>query len=114
MLHYSRALWEQNQEKWAPMEATYGKNFILYMIEEIGEAISIIKKKGEHEIMDNELVRKHFIEELADVMMYYADVLNRFHITPEEFSQVYINKVQQNMKRDYQKEYKKIYSDTAM
>lgn len=35
------------------MKPEYAKSFILYMIEEIGESIAIIKKKGEAEIMDN-------------------------------------------------------------
>lgn len=111
MLKLSYALWEENKDKWAPMNPSYGKNFILYMIEEIGEVISIIKKKGEQEIMDNENIRSLFIEELADVMMYFSDILNRYHITAEEFTETYIEKYRKNMKRNYIEEYETIYTE---
>ncbi len=110
MLTLSKDLWEENKDKWAPMEAEYGKNFILYIIEEIGEVISIIKKKGEVEIMENNQVRAMFVEELADVMMYFSDVLNRYDISGEEFTKAYIKKYERNMKRNYVEEYQKIYS----
>lgn len=106
MLKFSKTLWEKNKDNWSPMEPKYGKSFILYMIEEIGEVISIIKKKGEEEIMDNNEVRERFIEEMGDVLMYYMDVLNRFNITSEEFSKIYLNKYISNMGRNYEKQYK--------
>lgn len=106
MLMLSKTLWEKNKDNWSPMEPKYGKSFILYMIEEIGEVISIIKKKGEDEIMDNNEVRERFIEEMGDVLMYYIDVLNRFNVTSEEFSKIYLNKYVSNMDRNYEKQYK--------
>lgn len=106
MLKFSKALWEKNKDNWSPMEPKYGKSFILYMIEEIGEVISIVKKKGEDEIMDNNEVRERFIEEMGDVLMYYMDVLNRFNVTSEEFSKIYLNKYISNMDRNYEKQYK--------
>lgn len=105
MLEMSYRLWEKHKETWSPMKPEYGKNFILYMIEEIGEAIAIIKKKGEEQIMHAPEVRERFIEELGDVLMYYMDVLNRFNITTEEFSSIYLGKFEDNMKRDYKKQY---------
>jgi hypothetical protein len=98
----SYALWEKHKETWAPMRAEHGKTFILFMIEEIGEAIAIIKKKGETEIMENTEVRHQFIEEMCDVMMYYSDVLNRFGVTPEEYSKIYRSKFTANMERDFE------------
>ncbi|MTI48224.1 MAG: nucleotide pyrophosphohydrolase [Firmicutes bacterium] len=106
MMEMSYELWNKNKEKWSPMEPEYGKNFILYMIEELGEAIAIIKKKKEEEIMNNEKVRERFIEEMGDVLMYFIDTLNRYHISPEEFSRVYKEKFYKNMKRDFTKQYK--------
>ena len=38
------------------------------MIEEVGECISIIKKKGDDAIMNDEAVRKAFVEEMGDVL----------------------------------------------
>jgi NTP pyrophosphatase (non-canonical NTP hydrolase) len=106
MLDMSYKLWEQHKDTWSPMEPEHGKTFILYMIEEIGEAIAIIKKKTEDGIMNDPATREHFIEELGDVMMYYSDVLNRFKITPEEFSSTYIKKFESNMNRDYEGQYR--------
>lgn len=108
MLELSYKLWEKHSDTWSPMNPEYGKTFILYMIEEIGEAIAIIKKKGEAEIMNNPEVREHFVEEMGDVLMYYMDVLNRFNISAEEFSRVYMKKFQKNMNRDYEEQYKNL------
>ena len=108
MLDMSYKLWEKHKDTWSPMEPEHGKTFILYMIEEIGEAIAIIKKKTEDGIMNDQTTRERFIEELGDVLMYYSDVLNRFKITPEEFSSIYIKKFESNMNRDYEGQYKKI------
>jgi len=108
MLELSYKLWEKHKDTWSPMKPEYGRNFILYMIEEIGEAIAIIKKKGEEKIMDDPEVRARFIEELGDVLMYYIDVLNRFNISAEEFSDVYIKKFKSNMDRDYKKQYENL------
>lgn len=108
MLEMSMKLWEKNKDSWSPMESRYGKNFILYMIEEIGETIAIIKKKGEESIMEDKKVREHFVEELGDTLMYFMDVLNRFNISPEEFSKAYTKKFNYNMNRDYDAQYKKI------
>ncbi len=101
MLDMSYALWKENEDKWSPMEAEHGRTFILYMIEEVGEVISILKKKGEDEIMHSPQIRERFIEEMCDVMMYYTDTLNRFGVSSEEFSKVYQKKFEKNMKRDY-------------
>jgi NTP pyrophosphatase (non-canonical NTP hydrolase) len=108
MLEMSYKLWEKHKDSWSPMEPQYARSFILYMIEEIGEAIAIIKKKGEAEIMGNPGVREHFVEELGDVLMYYMDVLNRFDISAEEFSKVYMNKFEKNINREYEEQYKNL------
>ena len=44
-------LYEENKEKWNDMEPNAAKNHMLYMVEEMGECISIIKKKGIDNIM---------------------------------------------------------------
>ena len=108
MLDLSYRLWEKHSDSWSPMEPKYAKIFILYMIEEIGESIAIIKKKGEESIMNDSEVREHFIEEAGDVIMYFMDVLNRFSISSQEFSDIYIKKFEKNMNRDYEGEYKKL------
>jgi NTP pyrophosphatase (non-canonical NTP hydrolase) len=77
------------------------------MIEEIGEVIAIIKKKGEDKIVNEPEVRDRFVEEMGDVLMYFIDTLNRFGISAEEFSKGYVKKYNSNMKRDYDKQYEK-------
>lgn len=104
-------LYEKNKNRWNDMEPTAAKNHMLYMIEEIGECISIIKKKGISSIMTEENVRARFIEEFSDVLMYYTEVLNRLNISSEELSDSYIHKYETNMKRDYAEENKKKYND---
>ena len=85
-------LYEKNKEKWGEMKPNDAKSHMLYMIEEIGECISIIKKKGIASIMENQDVRSRFLEEITDVQNYYIEILNRLKITPEEYSNAYIEK----------------------
>jgi len=74
---------------------------ILWAIDELGEAIAIIKKKGSRAIMENESVREHFVEETADVFMYLFDMMESYGITAEEFSDAYVGKFRRNMGRDW-------------
>jgi NTP pyrophosphatase (non-canonical NTP hydrolase) len=108
MLDLSYRLWEKHSDTWSPMKPEYGRDFILYMIEEIGESIAIIKKKGEAQIMESQEVREHFVEELGDVLMYFMDVLNRFNISAEEFSNIYLRKFEKNLGRNYEEQYKSL------
>ncbi len=103
-------LYEANKEKWGDMNPEAAKSHILYMIEEIGECISIIKKKGIDAVMENPKVRERFLEEITDVQNYYIEVLNRLKIAPEEFSNAYIEKHNINMKRNYEKDNKEKYN----
>jgi NTP pyrophosphatase (non-canonical NTP hydrolase) len=111
MMQMQRDLFDAQGRKWAPMEPEYGGEFFLYMVEEIGEVISIWKKKGERAIVDDPSVRSAFLEEMADVLMYYNEVLLRFHVTPEEISQAYQDKHDRNMTRNYQKQYEEMLTD---
>ncbi len=103
-------LYEQNKEKWNDMNPQAAKSHMLYMIEELGECVSIIKKKGINQIMQNKEVRGRFLEEITDVQNYYIEILNRLEITPEEYSKAYIDKHRVNMKRNYEKDNKEKYN----
>lgn len=111
MLQLQKELFDAQGRKWAPMEPEYGGEFILYMVEEIGEVISIWKKKGGQAITEDPAVRSAFLEEMADVLMYYHEVLLRFHVTPEEISRAYQEKHDKNMTRNYQKQYEEMLHD---
>lgn len=49
--------------------------------------------------MEDNATREHFIEEMADVMMHYNDVLLCYGILTDEFSKIYQEKHQRNMSR---------------
>lgn len=106
MMAMQMELWEQHRDTWSPMEPCAGRNFILYMIEEIGECVAILKKKGDSAVMEDPAVRVHFTEEMSDVLMYFTDALLRYGVTPEELSEAYLKKHIRNMGRDYDGEYK--------
>lgn len=108
MMDMQRALFEQHKDTWSPMEPQYGRDFILYMIEEIGECVSVIKKKGDAAIAGDAAVRAHFAEEMSDVLMYFIDTLLRYGYSADEISSAYIKKHCKNMGRDYKGEYEKI------
>ena len=110
MMQLQKELFEPHKEEWHPMEPEYGKDFILYMVEEIGEAIAVLKKKGSGAVMSDPAVREAFLEEMADVLMYYHDVLLRFQVTPEEISHAYLKKHSRNLGRDYRAEYEEKYN----
>ncbi len=109
MMQMQRALYERNKAAWHPMEPEYGKDSLLYMVEEIGEVIAVIKKKGSGAIMDSAQVRGAFLEEMADVLMYYNDILLRYHVSPEEISEAFAGKHAYDMSRNYSKEYEEQY-----
>ena len=104
-LEMSKELWEKNKEDWSPMTPEYGRDSILYMVEEIGEVISIVKKKGENKIMNDSKIRERFVEEMCDVLMYYSDVLNRFDVSSEEIANKYQEKFNDNMNRNFIKDH---------
>ncbi len=99
MLEMQRQLQERYQGKWEPIEPATGKNKLLWLVGEIGEVAEIIKKNGHQPISEPGEVRQHFVEEMADVLMYYGDIMNCFSITPEELKASYTEKFQRNMER---------------
>ncbi len=104
MQELQRELQKAFEDKWGKQKPEDAKSHLLYMIEEMGECISIIKKKGIKSILEDKDIRNHFLEEITDVQNYYIEVLNCLKITPEEFSNAYIEKHEHNMKRNYEKE----------
>jgi NTP pyrophosphatase (non-canonical NTP hydrolase) len=105
MMKMQMELFEKHKDTWSPIEAQYGRNSILWMMEEVGEVIALIKKKGEAEIVSEPSIRSLFVEEISDVLMYYIDTLLRYGISADEISDAYIKKHFKNMGRNYDKEY---------
>jgi len=94
-----KELQEHYKAKWGGLEPRKGRDSLLWMMIEGGEAADIIKKQGDQAIMEDEKVRHDFIEELCDVMMYFNDVALCYSITPEEIEKTYWEKHKRNMNR---------------
>ena len=86
-------------EKWGGLSPEKGRSTLLWMIGECGEVADVIKKKGDRAIMDDPEIRAHFIEEMADVLMYFHDLMLCYGITPEDMANTYREKFERNMKR---------------
>ena len=99
MLAMQKALQEKYKDIWEGVSPEVGQNKILWMIGEIGEVIDVVKKNGFAEATQNSEHRKDLVEELADVLMYYNDILLCYGITAEELKSAYTAKFQRNMSR---------------
>ena len=99
MLEMQNKLQEKYKDKWEPICPQIGQNKLLWMIGEIGEVIDIIKKNGAEKAISDPNLRKELIEEMADVLMYYTDVLLCYGISSDELKNAYTNKFEKNMKR---------------
>ena len=99
MLEMQRALQEKYRDKWEGISPEVGKNKLLWMVGEIGEVIDIVKKHGGEKACSDPDLRAQLTEELADVLMYYNDVLLCYGISAEELKQSYIGKFERNMRR---------------
>ena len=87
------------KDKWKSICPETGKNKLLWMIGEIGEVIDIVKKNGGTKAASDTQLRKALVEEMADVLMYYNDVMLCYGITADELKQAYIDKFEKNMNR---------------
>ena len=94
-----KALQEKYKDKWEPISPETGKNKLLWMIGEIGEVIDIVKKHGGAMACADAALRKHLVEEMADVLMYYNDIMLCYGISAGELKQAYTEKFGKNMTR---------------
>lgn len=99
MKKMQETLQEKYKDKWEGISSEVGKNKLLWMIGEIGEVIDIVKKHGGDKASSDEILRQELIEELADVLMYYNDVLLCYNISSDELKSAYIEKFTKNMER---------------
>ena len=99
MQEMQKALQEKYKNKWEPICAEIGQNKLLWMIGEVGEVIDIVKKNGGEVASTDENIRPHLIEEMADVLMYFNDVMLCYGISEEELKRAYTEKFEKNMKR---------------
>ena len=99
MQEMQRALQDKYKGKWEPISPANGKNKLLWMIGEIGEVIDIVKKHGDLKAVSDAGLRKELVEEMADVLMYYNDVMLCYGISAGELKRAYIEKFEKNMTR---------------
>ncbi|MGN1121916.1 MAG: MazG nucleotide pyrophosphohydrolase domain-containing protein [Eubacteriales bacterium] len=99
MQNMQRELQDKYRDKWEPICPETGRNKLLWMIGEIGEVIDIVKKNGGNKVSTDAMLRKNLVEEMADVLMYYNDVMLCYGITADELKQIYTDKFEKNMKR---------------
>ena len=99
MQEMQKALQEKYKHKWEPICPQIGQNKLLWMIGEVGEVIDIVKKNGGEKVCTDPEIRSALIEEMADVLMYFNDVLLCYDISPDEFERVYRAKHARNMNR---------------
>ena len=79
-------------------EINEAENVVEFLNSYFARMGSIIKKHGGETASQDPELRAHLIEELADVLMYYNDVLLCYGITAGELKESYTKKFQKNMK----------------
>ncbi|MBQ9301055.1 MAG: HAD-IA family hydrolase, partial [Clostridia bacterium] len=94
---------QERHPEWGGISPAMGRGKLLWMIGELGEVIDVIKKVPADALAAPGAPRARLTEELADVAMYFHDVLNCYGITAQEFSQAYYQKIRKNLQRDYTK-----------
>lgn len=99
MQQIQRELQEKYKNKWSPLSPQLGTETLLWMMVEAGEMADIIKKRGSEKIMNDPEIRKHFIEEMCDTLMFLNDLMICYDITPEELEKIYRAKHEKNMGR---------------
>ena len=99
MQEMQHLLQEKYKDRWEHICPAIGSRKLLWMIGEASEVGDIMKKCGEDEIMNNPETRAHFIEEMADVLMYFNEVMMCFDINEDDLKAAYTKKFERNMKR---------------
>lgn len=99
MLAMQQTLQEKYKDKWETIYPEAGKHKLLWLLGEVGEVIDIIKKNGDQKAVEDLDLRQHLVEEMADVLMYYNDVLLCYGISEQELKEAYIAKFEKNMTR---------------
>ena len=92
MSDMQKRLQDKYKDKWEKISCETGKNKLLWMIGEIGEVIDIVKKNGDLAACNDVELRKQLVEEMADVLMYYNDVMLCYDISADELKQAYTDK----------------------
>ena len=96
-----KELQDKHKGEWTPLTPEYGRSCLLWMVEELGEVVAIVKKCDEKNIMADNKIRMTLAEEFVDVLMFMNDALMCYGITAKEFSDAFLRKHAKNMERDW-------------
>lgn len=99
MQEMQKRLQNKYKDQWEPISPETGKNKLLWMIGEVGEVIDIVKKYGDLKAITDTELRKALVEEMADILMYYNDVMLCYGISADELKRSYTEKFEKNMTR---------------
>ena len=84
-----QAIQKQLQEKykdlWGGLSPCKGRDQLLWMMIEAGEAADISRSRATRRFWRIRETRQHFIEEMCDVLMYFNDVLLCYSVTPRSW-----------------------------
>lgn len=99
MQEMQKALQAKYRHIWEPICPEIGQNKLLWMVGEIGEVIDIVKKHGGQKASEDPAVRHDLVEEMADVLMYFNDIMLCYGISEDELKGAYEEKFAKNMTR---------------
>ena len=99
MQEMQRILQDKYKDKWEPISPKTGQSHLLWMVGEIGEVIDIVKKHGSEEACSDAALRKDLVEEMADVLMHYTDIMLCYGISAGELKEAFTAKFERNMTR---------------
>ena len=99
MQEMQKELQEKYKDKWEAICPENKKNKLLWMIGEIGEVIDIVKKHGGEKASTDTDLRLDLVEEMADILMYYNDIMLCYGISAEELKNSYTKKFKRNLDR---------------
>ena len=100
MLAMQRTLQEKYKDKWEAIRPEAGKHKLLWMVGEIGEVVDIVKKNGDVEPLENKDLRKHLVEEMADVLICIQQLQIMYHVTDEELHAMKQYKEKRSIERE--------------
>ena len=99
MMEMQEKLQEKYRNIWDELSPEKGRDKLLWTIGEIGEVIDIVKKNGEEKLMQSAALKEELVTELADVLMYFNEILMCYGISEDELKQAYTSKFKKNMER---------------
>ena len=99
LLAMQTELQNKHLDDWGGTPPSKAREQLLWGICELGEVIDIIKKRGDDEIMNNPETRRHFVEEMADVIVVLDQILVRMGVSESELAFLEELKINRQLER---------------